>query len=60
MMPKYVVYYNDCYNKESHLYREFFKIEKHPLLDKKWVSSKSNKVDLMTNLYSAKNILAGL
>ena len=60
MMPKYVVYYNECYNKQSHLYREFFKIEQHPFLDKKWVSSKSNKVDLLAKLESAKNILAGL
>ena len=60
MMPKYVVYYNECYNKAAQLYREFFKIEKHPQLDKTWVSSKSNKVDLMTKLESVKNILASL
>ena len=28
MIPKYVVYYKECYNKEKKLYREFFKIEK--------------------------------
>ncbi len=30
MLPKYVVYYHECYNKERQLFREFFKIEKHP------------------------------
>jgi hypothetical protein len=29
MLPKYVVYYHECYNKERQLFREFFKIEKH-------------------------------
>ena len=28
MLPKYVVYYHECYNKERQLFREFFKIEK--------------------------------
>ena len=32
MMRKYVVYYKECYNREKDLHREFFKIEKHPLL----------------------------
>ena len=30
MLPTYIVYYRECYNKEKQLYREFFKIEKHP------------------------------
>ena len=32
MIPKYVVYYKECYNKEKMLFREFFKIEKHPFV----------------------------
>ena len=58
MMPKYVVYYNECYNKEAQLYREFLKIEKHPKLDKIWTSSKSNKVTILEKLETAKAILA--
>ena len=57
MMPKYVIYYNECYNKDKGLYREFLKIEKHPKLEKIWISSKSNKVTLMDKLKSAKDIL---
>jgi hypothetical protein len=57
MLPKYVVYYKECYNKEKLLYREFFKIETHPKLDKIWVSSKSNNIALLTKLESAKQIL---
>jgi hypothetical protein len=60
MMTKYVVYYNECYNKEKELYREFFKIEKHPKLDKPWISSKSNKVSLMDKLNSANNMVDSL
>ena len=43
MLPKYVVYYHECYNKERQLFREFFKIEKHPKLTKPIIGSKSNK-----------------
>lgn len=57
MLPKYVVYYKECYNKEKLLYREFFKIETHPKLDKIWVSSKSNKIALLDKLESAKQML---
>ena len=44
MIPKYVVYYKECYNREKQLYREFFKIEKHPKIQTKkiYTSSKSN------------------
>ena len=50
MMRKYVVYYKECYNKEKELYREFFKIEKNPKLDKPWIGSKSNKVSILDKL----------
>ena len=35
MIPKYVVYYKECYNREKMLFREFFKIEKHPQIKSK-------------------------
>ncbi len=60
MMRKYVVYYNECYNKDKELYREFFKIEKHPKLDKPWISSKSNKVSLLDKLKSANDMVDSL
>ena len=59
MIPKYVVYYRECYNKEKKLYRDFFKIEKHPqILNKKiYISSKSNKVTILQKLDQIKKIL---
>ena len=39
MMPKYVNYNKECYNKEKNLWREFFRIENHPNLTKKSISS---------------------
>ena len=35
MIPKYVVYYKECYNQQSKSFREFFKIEKHPKMETK-------------------------
>lgn len=60
MMRKYVVYYNECYNKETNAYREFFKVEKHPKLDKIWISSKSVKIDIKEKLKSANKIVDDL
>ena len=57
MIPKYVVYYRECYNKEKQLYREFFKIEKHPKLDKPKSGSKSNKISIQQKLEEIKKIL---
>lgn len=59
MIPKYVVYYRECYNKEQQLYREFFKIEKHPKQKTKTVytSSKSNKVTIKEKLEQIKEML---
>lgn len=51
MLPKYVVYYNECYNKEKDLYRDFFKIEKHPNQEgKEFCSSKSTKISIQDKL----------
>jgi hypothetical protein len=60
MMMKYLVYYKECYNKEKKLYREFFKVEKHPKLDKHWMSSKSNKISLLEKLASTNKVVADL
>ena len=56
MLKKYVVYYRECYNKEKNLYREFFKIEKNPNLDKVWCTSKSGKLTLMDKLKQANDV----
>ncbi len=55
MMRKYVVYYKECYNKDKQLYREFFKIEKHPKLEKPWIGCKSNKISILDKLQQANN-----
>ena len=59
-MRKYVVYYKECYNREKDLYREFFKIEKHPKLGKIWMSSKSGKVSLLDKLEQANKVIDDL
>lgn len=57
MIPKYVVYYNEYYNKEKDLYRDFFKIEKHPKYEGTICSSKSNKVSIHDKLKEIKDYL---
>ena len=58
-IPKYVVYYKECYNKEKLLFRDYFKIENHPKLinNKVLLSSKSNKITILEKLEQIKNIL---
>ena len=60
MLPKYVVYYHECYNKERQLFREFFKIEKHPKLIKPIIGSKSNKFTWQQKLATIKERLQKL
>ena len=61
-IPKYVTYYKECYNIQKKLYREFFKIEKHPKMVKGKVynSSKSNKIHILEKLEEIKKILEKL
>jgi len=60
MIPKYVVYYKECYNRDKMLFREFFKIEKHPKIKKVYTSSKSNKVSILSKLEQIKEILKNI
>ena len=60
MLKKYVVYYKECYNKEKNLFREFFKIEKHPNLDKPWIGTKTNKISIKEKLKIANKIIDDL
>jgi hypothetical protein len=58
-IPKYINYYNECYNIEKKLYREYFKIEKHPYQEKNktYISSKSNKISILEKLNQITKIL---
>ena len=60
MLGKYVVYYQEYLDKEQQKSREFFKIEKHPKLDKSWIGSKSNKVDILEKLRIVNKIVKDL
>jgi len=60
MLFKYVVYYKECYNRDKQLYREFFRVEKHPKLLKPWTTSKSNKVPILNKLKEANKIVKNL
>lgn len=59
-MKKYVVYYHEWLNPEKTKSREFFKIEKHPKLEKIWIGSKSNKISIETKLQQANNFIVEL
>jgi hypothetical protein len=60
MMKKYVVYYFEYLDKEHTRSREFFKVEKHPKLEKPWMTSKSEKVSLLQKLESANKVVSDL
>ncbi len=58
MMKKYVVYYREKYGNNG--IREFFKIEKHPKLDKPWIGSKSNKISILDKLKAVNDMVNSL
>jgi hypothetical protein len=60
MMKKYVVYYQEWLDKEKTKKREFFKVEKHPKLDKIWIGTKSNKISIETKLEQANKVVDDL
>jgi len=60
MMNKYVVYYQEWLDKEHTKQREYFKVEKHPKLDKHWFTSKSEKISLKDKLLAANKIVDDL
>ena len=60
MMKKYVVYYQEWLDKEHTKQREFFKIEKHPKLDKPWIGTKSNKVSIQEKLIQTNKVVDDL
>jgi len=60
MTRKYVVYYHEWLDKSKTREREFFKVEKHPKLDKIWFTSKSNKVTILDKLAQANKVVDDL
>jgi hypothetical protein len=60
IMKKHVVYYNEWLDKEHTKQREFFKVEKHPKLDKVWTTTKSGKVSLLDKLNQANKVVDDL
>jgi hypothetical protein len=60
MMKKYVVYYQEWLDKDKTKERKFFKIEKHPKLDKPWTTTKSNKVTIQEKLAHANKVIDDL
>ena len=58
-LPIYVNYYKECYDQKNKCYREYFKIEKHPhnITNKLYVSSKSNKINILEKLDEIKKML---
>jgi hypothetical protein len=60
MIRKYVIYYHEWLNPEKTRSREFFKIEKHPKLEKIYVGTKSNKITIHEKLNQINKILDDL
>ena len=60
MLRKYVVYYQEWLDKEHTKQREYFKVEKHPKLDKPWITTKSNNVSITDKLIAANKVVDDL
>jgi hypothetical protein len=60
MMKKYVVFYEDYADKEKKRLRQYFKIEKHPKLDKIFIGCKSNIVSIQEKLNQINKIVDDL
>ena len=60
VLPKYIVYYRECYNQEKNLWRDFFKIESHPAQKKPIYSSKSNKLTILEKFNQITELLEKL
>lgn len=57
-LPKYIVYQKEVLNHTTGRFREGFRIEGHPKLEKAWIGTKSAKVTIQDKLKSAKEKLA--
>lgn len=53
MLKKYVVYYYNIIDKNKNTVRDYFCVEGHPKLQKRWESSKSKNISIMEKLRQA-------
>jgi hypothetical protein len=60
MLKKYVVYYKDYADKEKKRSREYFKVEKHPKLNKIWIGTKANNISIQEKLIQANKVVDDL
>jgi hypothetical protein len=60
MIKKYVVYYKDYADKEKTQMRQYFRVEKHPKLDKLWSTTKSCKITIQEKLLQANKVVDDL
>jgi hypothetical protein len=60
IMKKYVCYYKDYADKEKQRLREYFRVEKHPKLDKIWSTTKSSKISILEKLAHANKVVDDL
>ena len=60
MLKKYVVYYKDYADKEKTQLREYFRIERHPKIDKPWSTTKSCKITIQEKLLQANKVVDDL
>lgn len=57
-LPKFVTYNVEILDKESGKFRDCFKIEKHPKLEKIWIGTKSMNVSITEKLKQARDKIA--
>ena len=60
MLKKYVVYYKERKYTDKDIWREYFKVEKHPKLDKIWTGSKADNITILDKLKQANQIVEDL
>ena len=60
MLRKYVIYYHEYINKEKTKSREYFKVERHPKMEKIWIGSKSSKISILMKLAEANKVVTDL
>ena len=60
MLKKYVVYYYNIYDKKNNKSREYFSVEGHPKLEKRWESSKSCEISIIDKLNQANKVVDDL
>ena len=60
MIPKHVSYMTNVYNKEKNSIREYFRIENHPKMNKKYDGCKSVKKTVLEKLEEIKEVLKNI